>query len=540
MTFQPRPNFQDDNHETLVKNVYSSAHADETGQPILDAESWRNTGDFLQRRHTEVLPSLTVDGTTIMRPVTDVETVFERWMYLPPVKTGMGWRRATAAGFLAINSILNWQNFTNLAHDAKEEIAIAADNVADFLSDGEVCDTPSSNLINTETITTVKTDSYYLSLNKVGEFNPDDNVLVRMVARIEEGLESGNNVNVTSLSTASDEWLALQDDLRGIGSPTAENHDLSNKRDEAFSALLLEALESRGIDVSLVSFNGGSSESVLSEELINELTALLDEHSYELEDAISIANNSGELPDELALFIDTYFINRRGVEVEVMSTSSEILTATGTTETTAEAFCPETDPVDENRDYDWKLLPFIWPALPKFARSSITRMIPEQYISVLENPLDVLLHPDVSDQEKTALGENTWAYLRKYMHLLREDGRIKKVHELAYTDQEGQDQTLRALFVDHEPTEYAVQTIKEVFETASSVCGGRVGEYLDIVAIYPRESAGRQYGAKRQGTDIALGLDTQYDDGTLGVAFPALGIVEVHMDQNQTEKDMES
>ena len=290
-----------------------------------------------------------------------------------------------------------------------------------------------------------------------------------------------------------------------------------------------------------MNFSLKSSEKVLSEAEATELLGVIESFGLSVEDVIEAANQG--LFDQIPLQIRDQLaelIASRGVLVTV--TSTEIAVATEkipTKEEESERDCnPDSNPTDEGREYDWKLIPFIWPALPLFMRKKITSMVPEQYITEQLNPLDVLVHPDGANEEVTQMRQNVWAYLRKYMHLLREDDRIQKVQELAYEDKNGDEQSLRVIYIDHQPTDETVEMVKEVLETATMITDGKIGQDVDIIAIYPRESAGRQYGSRR-GRDVALGLDTQYESDTTGVAYGNLGIVEIHMDQAPTSKDLD-
>jgi hypothetical protein len=65
---------------------------------------------------------------------------------------------------------------------------------------------------------------------------------------------------------------------------------------------------------------------------------------------------------------------------------------------------------------------------------------------------------------------------------------------------------------------------------------GRVGRELDMVVIYPQENAGTRHGNPKK---IGLGIDIQFERGTLGVAYPGLGLVEMHMPTQPTHEELE-
>lgn len=544
MALEPRPQFVDENPNTLVENVYpAQGQVDiEPGQdPELDDASWQNMTDFLVRRHENVEADITRDGVTILRPHTETQLGFDRWAYLPPVKTGRGWRRATAAGFLAINLLINLNNIKTLAQDVKEEIAVVADDVSDFFSDGTVCETPNETVKTVETETERQTSSFFISANDSGEFTPSSQSVRQALQSIATALEGGKEVEVELTSVASDEWLSLPDADRGIGSETQQNTDLAQQRSDEFKAALDVAAEEQNVDLNGVTFSATSSERVLSEVEATDLLGILDAFGLSVDDAILAANQGRfeDLPTEVRDQLTNLILDMRGVQINITATEEHTSSVVEVTpgDTTHED-CPDPEPTDENRDYDWKLLPFLWPALPLFMRRKITKMVPEQYITEQLNPLDVLVHPNGADENRTEMRENVWAYLRKYMHLLREDERIQKVQELGYEDKEGEQQVLRVMYVDHQPSEETQAMVRDVLETATTITGGQLGKDVDMIAIYPRESAGRQAG-NRRGRDIALGLDTQYSAGTLGVAYGNLGLVELHMDQLPTAKDLD-
>ena len=184
MALEPRPEYQDENPDTTVVNVYPLASDTEVvsteqdqspNQRELDVDSWSAMTEFLIRRHEDVSMDVITSGVTVMRPHTEARWGFNRWAYLWPVRTPEGWRRATAAGFLAINALINLGNLKTLAEDIGDEIAIGADYVEDLFSEDLVCGEPNRKGEKTETQTEESSTELFVSSNASGEFSPNSN-----------------------------------------------------------------------------------------------------------------------------------------------------------------------------------------------------------------------------------------------------------------------------------------------------------------------------------------------------------------------------
>lgn len=133
---------------------------------------------------------------------------------------------------------------------------------------------------------------------------------------------------------------------------------------------------------------------------------------------------------------------------------------------------------------------------------------------------------------------------RKYWLLARED-RIDYTLTHNYTDAEGSPQSVHVLFIDHDPTEQTVEMYKKLLNDLSQMRGGKVGEQLGIISVFPRDQVGlgRTPGRDSQQyphhpADIGLGIDDQMRESVYGIAMPTLGFVEVHMPENPTAEEL--
>lgn len=201
-------------------------------------------------------------------------------------------------------------------------------------------------------------------------------------------------------------------------------------------------------------------------------------------------------------------------------------------------------PRNDDHEYDFDLSNQLFTLLPLvgLAKAPVISMEPatktkkkwRRRDSELPDNVWVELYPDAV-QQGDQLTKDAWSMSRKYQVLLREN-RVNGIHIFNYKDASGKDQTLRTMFVDHDPTPETVAALGEILQSVSQMRGGKMGDHLGMIAVFPRDNAGNKpKNAKR----IGLGLDEQYELGTYGVAMPAMGLVEMHMPTNPSKKELE-
>lgn len=551
MPFQPSPIEVDP--ERIVQNVHPLPNPNGApfAQPNADYDSRGHMETFLEGRLEDSTPPMIRGRGGQWRVFTPVERTrigFNRWAYLPPVRDGLGWRRATLAGLFAINGILNLANgnipkdVSNAVDDIAEEFSGAKDIIEDAwkLRGGEPCLEPGTH--TTERTTVIhETERYFFSPNKVGESNPSLTVVDAVLDRI-EAAQIDSTVTEIKLewgAGTSDEWLGLGEAFNfGIGKPNIENADLGEVREAETKTLLQDRANERGIDIDGITVILDPVEHVLDEATRDRLMILAQSFGFEdIVDVIRTQNeNPDSLPPKLATEFERHFPNNRDTEfkVDIKREQTRVITTESPTDMD-NCVLIDGQPEDENHDYDFTPIPFLWPALPLFMRKRVTKMKGMLAdVGDLQKPEHVLIHED-GINEQNILDKAAWAYVRKYMYLFREDDRISKIYEHGYIDEDGQKQSLKAIFVDHDPTPESLEMIGRIFQFAGQIQGGRLGRECDAVVVYPDANAGLDVDPEF----VGLGIDVQYDGGVMGVALPTLGLIEMHMppDPSDDERD---
>jgi len=342
--------------------------------------------------------------------------------------------------------------------------------------------------------------------NDVGVETPRPN-LSGFLNQLEQLRKEGakiEQIRITGL--ASDEFL--QKPNKGIETPDVENDELALRRAGTVVTDLLQKAEDRGINLPEIKLS--FHEDILGAEERRQLETLSERFGYgSLASAISSLENSPRsLPPRLYSALTDQVAKRRGVNVSILYSLPS----------------PEISPAPD--DDDWKFLPLFIPPIPIPRRGAKTiykkKVIPgiepeDEWLRIYEEALndDRTLKPD------------TWAYTRKYQTLFRE-GRINKIFQGSFTDGEGCQQILRILFVDHEPTDETLDAFSELTQSLSQIQNGEVAKFLNAIAVYPTDNTG---GLEESNTpkQIGLGIDYQEERGILGLAYPGISLVEMHM-----------
>ena len=347
--------------------------------------------------------------------------------------------------------------------------------------------------------------------NLVAETDPDGAVIALAADEIETALQRGATItDVTITGIASDEYSEFGDAALGRIDP--ENIAYATARAERDAQALIGELAARNITG--ITITTGAEERVLDADDLARLEALRVRFGYESVTAAELAHreNPWATPPELADALDV-LADGRGARIDIGSVDQVSVTI-------------PRPPVDRE---PFQFIPAFLPPLPWARRrpGSAPRFID---VPVSDDYAEfVKLYPEALRADQTLVAD-AWKFTRKYQNLLREEGRIRRVIRLDYIDGLGEPQRLRAIFVDHEPSVAEVAMVEDTLRTLSLARDGRIAEDLDLIAIYPTDHTGMHGRPK----DVGLGIDIQYDRGTLGVAIPALGIVEMHLDPEAT------
>jgi hypothetical protein len=306
----------------------------------------------------------------------------------------------------------------------------------------------------------------------------------------------------------------------------AKNLSLAGERGRGLQADITAA--ARNEHVSLPEIPVSSEVRGLSKKQIAEVNISLAKHGF------------GTLADSFATLFNTYDNDPELLEPEVRVVMDSVIGGTRRATATAEIghiVVPEIPqaitipgpPGTPKHEIPLFIpIPLVW---PKTHKEKGTKNIPRPELigADLPNPKWLWFYPEAKKPDDT-LVENPVLYTR-LMQVFMRDGRISKVLTQRYLDDTDQQQTIRSLFIDHEPTEGAVAYVKEFMTILSYALGGKVGDYLDIVGVFPEETAGTT--AKKAG----LGLDHQKKRTVDGHAIPLARYAEILAPSHPTAED---
>lgn len=463
------------------------------------------------------------------------------------------WRRA-ASIFLAANVLLNLVNgnAVSAVKDTVEAVQAVKDTVEDHFHIGDV--TTTSTVVDRVPTTVEKTVSERLVFNNSGETQPVGEAVVdqKVVDKILDSIAAHQADGATLKSarftaTASDDWRRDPNN-NGFGHPNdgvsgvGDNKGIAERRLVLTTQKLLADAKTRGIDLSGATFD--AREAVLDEEAQFAVENAVMANGFDayptvdeaVDAALAVYNESPEkLPETLRIVLHDRL--PRGFQAELDYT--KVVHVPGRDKTVTHHVKDrhhDGRPENKNNDYGLALLPLLLLPLPKFRREFRERMRTEDIILPpnLPNPEYLKLYPAARTEEDTLVDE-AWAYARKYQHMMRETDRIEGIYRLDYEDGEGNPQRLRAMFIDHEPTPDMLDRVDGLLKTISQMQEGRVGRELDMIAIYPSDNAGPEHGNPKL---VGLGQDIQFEKSTMGVAYPSLKLVEMHMPPESTHDDM--
>ncbi len=465
-----------------------------------------------------------------------------------PDSKGAHWRRLAAIN-LAVNAGLNILNGNagHLVADAVEEVQAVKDVYEDWRGIGVEIDECATQTTEPTTTTRLVPESFEFNssgaIQPVGEAVADPAFVDEVLDHIETNTTPTSHlVSGEIQAVSSDDWRT-DPDMSGIGHPNdgeGQNGDLAEGRLDPTETLFEEEAENRGIDLDDTEFKFG--EVVLEGSEVDRLVNAIRANGF---DEALYPDNS----EAISAALEIYNARPQDLDESLRATMRELLPRGFRAELTYEksvevpgedriickpALVPDGSPEDGNRDYDPWLIPLPLLPYPAFRKKFLERTrwktinIPTEE----PDPEYLKLYPQARTEQDTLVQE-AWAYARKYQHLMR-DGRIQGSYRLDYVDADGNPQRLRAMFVDHEPTPAFLERAKGLLQTISQMQGGRVGDELDMIAIYPTENAGTAHGDPKK---VGIGIDVQ-KDGVLGTAYPSLRLVEMHMPPNTEADDL--
>ncbi len=373
------------------------------------------------------------------------------------------------------------------------------------------------------------------STNQSGEFTPDINLLNSISGELNGIANSrGEILSIVVQGTSSDEW---GNPLTSLGVGNIGNVELAQERADEIAHILRENAQRDGL--TLPEIQTQANEAILGPKDLETLENLAVQVGFG--SSARLLNEYKENPDQLPPvardFLDIKFGNTRGVTISVsyLTTEMEIEEVTVVVPVevleTYEIEVPrDIIPPDPTHDYSPNPIWLIPPPLPiPFRRKEKGVVIEERAVTEpIEDRVWLKLYPEAL-REGNTLDKDAWALTRKYQHLMKED-RIKSILRYDYLDEDGKEQTLRVAFVDHEPSKQSIAAIERTLEQACKLHGGKIAERLGLISIFPEDSAGEQIDIEK----IGLGIDEQYPKGVLGVATPAIGLIELHMDIDAT------
>lgn len=537
---------------SIVENVFGLS-----GDNCLTTD-WESTLGFTEYsidRHNPTVGVYIDQG--IMTETTQVTGVrrADGW-YIHPWVTAAG----LVFGVVAPNIL---PNVPSAIADVAEETARAGDWVHDRIWPETELTTITTyipeTVIEQRTVTVIvpEAKSEVVVSAKATQEGPNKSVenerVANELAREVKGYIDSGECAVTSaeiFGSASDD---VKRELKSLGRPDKYNENLAQLRPTHFFTAFDKALGDFGITIEDIKIK--SAEDIMLPENITQLVAVAENFGYQdFDQVLAIYNtNPDQLPPSLQTALDVALGSKRGVFATVLlscggqeSYTIDVVVPTEVVKIHTETKTFETpidnNPGDDNHNYDFEFWPIIIPPIPKFEKYSKLKTKTKPTDLVVPEEVWVELYPDVLDGKKKSgkngyqLSNDAWLYSRKYQNLLRED-RVEGFYKLGYNDKNHNPQNLRIMFVDHKPTPETLTSFIELMQKFVLINGGDIGTKLGMIAVFPSEQAGRQPQNPRA---MGPGVDEQYAKSVLGVAMPALGLVEMHMPTKPTQEQIKS
>lgn len=372
----------------------------------------------------------------------------------------------------------------------------------------------------------------------VGRTDADAVNTQNLLDKITELRSQGAHVTLLEVNgRSSDEFGTL---ATSLGIPNVENDEFALERGFIELGTINHNAQANGISLPPEKLTWV--ETILTPDQISKINQFAQQYGYSTADEMYnvYKTNPQALPPGVKELIDISLDKQRGTIITLSYTTVEmeqkqITVAIPHINRTPGHTSVTVDHVPLENTEHWFWLPI--PILP--LKRTVEEIEAEQLVRTLEKiPVDheawIKLYPEALHKDGT-VGNDAWRWTRKYQHLLRDD-HMKFIYRFDYKDAIGHEQTIRVAFVDHVPTPHALKSIAKSLQIASQAQEGSIGERLSLVTVFPSSQSGITNDPYR----IGIGIDEQYGIGTLGVAIPLLGVVEIHMDPNATEQEVNS
>jgi hypothetical protein len=525
----PQPIVVDE--ERIIENVFPP-----DGLNVGDRIDQTMAEEYLESRHQ---PDPDDQELVVQEPVTLPDGYKRKWYRdgwvadITPVRAVA----YTALLFAGVNIAANIvRNAPPAVGDTMEALGDARDQVKDWLGMGP--DQPVVHKPRTEIVETLHEQVEVVSASQtlsVGSTAVRANTARRFLAKVEKLEGQGYAVQeVVALGEATDVWLGKPN--AGMGQEDKrENGRLSRDRAEGLVKTTEEEANKTGL--SLPKIKVMNRENVLTSAQINSLEASGGSTIGNLVTQFEVGDMaSNSLRQRLSKAI-----GKPGVTISALMTKYFTTKHKHTIQSPVREAKPRTD--DRDHDYDLDLYPSIPILFFPRLRRRLVQKVKTTMVNIAEkvrSPAIVKLLPEARVSEepnengKFELKKHAWRFTRIYQVLMRED-RIKQVLTHSYEDDDGDSQSVRVLFMDHEPSQEIVEKVSEHLEELSLLQDGKVPEHLSAVGIFLSKNTGKDPENPQK---VGLGIDTQYDSSTFGVAIPTLNLSEIHMPAGATAEDI--
>ncbi len=441
--------------------------------------------------------------------------------------------RLSAAVLLGTTIVANFfGNFGSLKADAQElleqRLFDAKQNVREFLGHEQKTTTITADTATPGGIITLHGEH----TQPVGKSAPSVEGTKDLIDQIAAAKQNGSTINRITVSAESSDERGPHESTLQV--PDAGNDALDTARATDAAKELEKQAEAAGIDLPQIEIT--SAEHLLNAEEVAQLKEAAAKHGLSLDKAMEIFNDGGELADELQTLLQAKLGDARVVSISIeMQEPTQITTDT--------LMRGEQPPKDEEHPYTF------FPGLtyPFMRRRRLVKYMKpstKEVVLPATKPDErwIELYPEAVQADGT-LRRDAWRFSRKYQLLGRED-RIPYTLTHRYKDAGGVDQEMQVLFIDHEPTDDAIQMYKEILSDTSQMNDGKVAEQWSAFSVYPRSQVGLNPTGGRRGqtpahdpADIGLDIDQQASKGILGLAIPAMGLIEMHMPEFNIDVD---
>lgn len=519
----------------LVRHVYEKPGTDN----IPDLASQDEMGWYLMERMEQDLGPQdriiwTETGRTrrhLERPIVDYRhtTKLERdgWI-IPPRIAAAVWIGSLAASIAAPAVQDGWDEVKGLTHAIYREFEPVRDRTVLIPQTQEVHGPLQHIKVNAD------------AANLPGSTLIDQPALKKFETEVKGALGTESKlVSITVTGRSSDEYGTNAS--IGRAEPPAE--DFAGKRAEAYAAALRDvALAAKNVPITTK-----VDQNVLTKTEKAEVEQAAAAAGFtgpnNIVDAIHSVEAGDPAPASLKSLIDRLFTSKRGVELDAAVTTPG---KTSTRTVYVKDIVPGKDnpPSNPNRDYDPWLIPL--PPIARLRRAAgkvkpvrrlkLSEPQPVYGRSILHEETDQVwlrIRPEAVREDQTLI-ETPWAYTRKYEYLMRDD-RIAEVLKADFKKMDGEEKSLRIMFVDKAPDDITVQAFSELLAKFAAMDNGKIADRVSGIFVYPSESAGTMHRDPRR---IAMGIDKQSPSNVLGTYTYALDLVEMHMPTNISSDDL--